>query len=285
MQLRKLESFPLLKEKVFYRGCPILAYIQNHGSLASEDIKALKATLMDALVTSREVQLDPDRFALDFDRLAIVESGQLEDGYYHYETTPDVMGFPHVLQEAMRHKCLQVTGGLPISVFLSLPTEHHIEDMNRAMESLFSDFTEYNFTQQVAGKVKTQQLVEVRMHGELYMIDTVSKRFLKSSYFNENYEVVCNSILPKAAFSGKALRQYQQDVREVCQYASYLVMSEPLLSGLENNCIYSQFLYERKESEKNFPRAFQQAALASGNKTSLEKQNKPPVLYYTKKIG
>ena len=50
----KLSDYEILNEQVFYRGWHILEYINSH-DLTELDIEAIKATIMDALVSNNDI--------------------------------------------------------------------------------------------------------------------------------------------------------------------------------------------------------------------------------------
>lgn len=115
--------------------------------------------------------------------------------YYRYQKNPDVCGIPLWMKEELRKKCLYITGGLPASLYLSKPPSkimrYCVYDSNTAISSIFPDVTFYNvFYNSPTRKVRIDNdrpFVEVKIDDELYLVDSLTKRIFKSSYFKENY--------------------------------------------------------------------------------------------------
>lgn len=140
--MKSLFDYEFLVNEVFYRCQPILKWIENNKNMSDLDKEAIQATIMDALVYKKLI--DPTIESLDLDHLCIVNN--LE--HYVYNKHPNISGIPQWMKEEFRKKCLTITGGIPISLFLAKPPSKFVRycvyDPNTAVSAIFPDATFYN---------------------------------------------------------------------------------------------------------------------------------------------
>ena len=247
-----LFNYNVLKREVFYKCWHILEYIVNHPDMSNLEKKAINATIMDALVTRK--QIDPQKQSLDIDHLCIVDNLD----HYIYEKNPNICGIPLWMKDEFRKKSICITGGIPISMFLAkAPSESVrfcIYDPNIAVSSIFSDATFYEvvyFSPTRGIKIKdSRPFVEVNINGELYLIDTLTKRILKSSWFKENYgfEIISQESISEMDI--KRLTLYKESISE---YKNLSVLLPILLPFLDLNIPdQAEMKYEVEQSKLYF---------------------------------
>lgn len=256
--MKKLSNYDVLSNEVFYKCWNILEYIDSHKDMSDLDKEAIQATIMDALVARK--QINPNTQSLDLENLCIVNN--LE--YYIYEKHPNICGIPLWMKEEFRKKALHITGGSPISIFLSRPPSktlrYCVYDPNTAVSSIFEDATFYNaiYNSPTRGiRIEEKRpFVEVDIDNELYLVDTLTKRILKSSWFKENYdfEVLEQKIISKLDRERKAY--YQEDICEHVALSTTLPFMLPMLE-LEDPSL-AEFKYEVQQSKKYFPDEWKQ---------------------------
>lgn len=255
--MTNLLDYEVLVNEVFYKCWHILEYIEKHPDMSELDKQAIKSTIMDALVTKK--QIDPNTQSLDLDNMCIVDD--LE--HYTYEKHPNISGIPLWMKEEFRKKSLCITGGIPISMFLAKPpskfTRYCIYDPNTAVSSIFDDATFYNaiYNSPTRG-IRIQEVrpfVEVNIDGELYLVDTLTKRILKSSWFKETYdfEIKSQQIISKLNHEKK--KYYKHDVSEHKELASLLPFMLPVLDL--NVPDQAEMKYEVEQSKIYFPDEWQ----------------------------
>ena len=252
--MKKLEDYDVLVNDVFYRTTHILDYIKTHPNMDDLDKKAIKATIMDALVYTKEI--DPENEFLDFDNMVIDNN----PNNYKYEKHPDVCGMPMWMKEAYRRKSIEITGGIPISIFLARPSSKFVRycvyDPNTAASAIFKDATFYNvfYTSPTRGiRIEEKRpFVEVEINGTRYLIDTLTKRIFKSSFFKENYgfEIVDQYTISK--LSRKAKKFYINATRSRDRLAEYLMVLLPLMGGFDTS-VWEEFKYEVEKSKTIIP--------------------------------
>lgn len=227
-----LFDYDVLVNEVFYRCWHILEYIEKHPDMPDLEKQAIKATIMDALVTRG--QIDPKSQSLDLDNFCIVNN--LE--HYNYEEHPNICGIPLWMKNEFRKKSITITGGIPISMFLAKPpsktVRHCVYDPNIAVSAIFEDATFYNaiYNSPTRGIriTETRPFVEVKINDENYLVDTLTKRILKSSWFKEtyNFEVKSQSTISK--MDEHRLYYYKEAIREHNELSTYLSLSSCLLT-------------------------------------------------------
>ena len=253
--MKSLLEFEVLVNDTFYRSWHILEYIENHPEMSDLDREAISATIMDALVYAGEI--NPEKDFLDLSNLCITN----DVNKYKYEEHPNIMGIPMWLKEKMRHKCVQISGGIPVSMFVARPASYPgaycVYDPNTAVSSLFDDFTFYSVkyispTRGVRIK-ESRPFVEVDLNGELYLVDVLTKRVLKTSWFKDAYDMeILDSNTPKK-FNREQKGFYKEQASEKVDLATYLCFTETLRGMMLKTPKDAEMDYERDKAIKNYP--------------------------------
>ncbi len=223
--MKSLFDYPIIVNETFYKCWHILEYIENHKNMSELDKEAIKATIMDALVYNGDI--DPDYEFLSLENLAITNNPT----DYHYSKTPNVCGILMSIKEKLRRKSIYISAGIPITLFLAKPpskvNRYCVYDPNIAVSSIFDDFTFYDaiYTSPTRGVrlTETRPFVEVEINGELYLVDTITNRIFKSSFFKEKYDLEIVSALNKKDFTKKQLQHYKELTCEKCNLADVIV--------------------------------------------------------------
>ena len=253
--MKNLFEYDFLVNEVFYKCWPILTWIEKHSNMSELDRLAIQATIMDALVYKGLI--DPNKQSLDLDQLRIVDN--LE--YYKYEKYPNISGIPQWMKEEFRKKALYITGGLPISVFLSKPPSkvlrYCVYDPNTAVSSIFPDATFYNAiydspTREGVRLDEVRPFVEVLIDEEPYLVDTLTKRILKSSWFKSTYNFEVKSSKTISKMNQKDLKFYKDDVKEEINIWVLSILSFPFIEA-SNSVDISEMKYEIEKSKEYFP--------------------------------
>ena len=245
-----LFDFDVLNNEVFYKCQHILSFIEKNNKLSKLDSMAIKATIMDALVTKKLI--DPKKQSLDLDNLCIVD----DLDHYTYEEHPNICGIPLWMKEKFREKALLITGGLPISIFLSKPPSETVRycvyDPNTAVSAIFDDATFYNatYTSPTRGITieKSRPFVEVNINGENYLVDTLTKRILKSSWFKENYNFKEEFKQTISSLSRRKNKMYKEQIQEHNSLAEILPIM--LLTLQYDDPFHAEMKYEVEQSKQ-----------------------------------
>ena len=219
------------------------------------DKEAIKATIMDALVYAGAI--DPDWEYLDLDNCCI--SG--DPAGYEYDIHPNVSSIPMWLKEEMRHKCVTISAGIPVAMYVARPASYPgaycVYDPNTAVSSLFKDFTFYSVkyispTRGVRIK-ESRPFVEVDISGELYLVDILTKRIFKSSWFKETFqmEVIDQNSLSK--FNRKQRKMYRDQGQESINLATHLSFVEEIRQLMPKAPKDAEMDYEVEMSKINYP--------------------------------
>lgn len=257
--MTKLFEYDVLLNETFYKCWHILDYIVEHPEMTDLDKQAIKATIMDALVTRK--QIDPERQSLDIDNFCIVDNLK----HYAYEKHPNICGIPLWMKDEFRKKCLYITGGIPISMFLakapSKTIRYCVYDPNTAVSAIFEDVTFYNAIYDSPTRgiriTDVRPFVEVNINGELYLIDTLTKRILKSSWFKEKYNFEARDQQSISKMSKERLKYYKEAVKEHKSLAEILPFMMHILEYKVPN--QAEMQYEILESKKLFPEEWEKA--------------------------
>lgn len=261
--MKKLSDYEVLNKEVFYRCEHILDYIKSHPDMPFLEKEAIKSTIMDALVYKDEI--DKYREFLNIDNLEITDNP--ED--YRYEEYPAISGIPLWMKDELRKHCITITGGIPISMSLAKPpskiNRYCVYDPNTAVSSIFEDATFYEviYTSPTRGiKIdKERPFVEVNINGVKYLVDVLTKRIIKSSYFKNNFGFDVSYELSKSDFNRKQRKIYNDQVKEENNLAIYICMTEPL--NMMNNTIpnCAEMNYELEKSKEMYPEEWEKSRL------------------------
>lgn len=253
--MKSLFDYEVLTNEVFYRCFHILDYLLNNKNISDIDKEAIKATIMDALVERGKI--NPDCQSLDLDNLCIVDN--LE--HYVYNKYPDVCGIPLWMKDKMRKKAVTISAGIPVMLFLAKPSSKYarycVYDQNTAVSSIFPKATFYNcfYDSPTRNGIRIDSVrpfLEVDIDGELYLVDTLTKRIFKSSWFKKKYNLEIISRYSTDELSDDNLIMYKNSIADSNNLAEVLHF---LLLSLENNNLpqYAEMKHEINESKKYFP--------------------------------
>lgn len=253
--MKSLYEYEVLVNDTFYRSWHVLEYIEQHPNMSELDKEAVKATIMDALVYAGAI--DPDWEYLDLENCCI--SG--DPAGYEYDIHPNVSSIPMWLKEEMRHKCVKISAGIPVAMYVARPASYPgaycVYDPNTAVSSLFKDFTFYEakYVSPTRGvKIeKSRPFVEVDINGELYLVDILTKRIFKTSWFKETYDMeIIDSNSPKKFNRGQR-EHYKEQTEDSVEIATYLCFTEMLRSMIPKSHKDAEFDYELEQARKNYP--------------------------------
>lgn len=251
--MKNLLEYEVIRNETFYKCWHILEYIESHPDMSALDKEAIKATIMDALVTKAEI--NPATQSLDLDNLCIVND--LE--HYVYEEHPNICGIPLWMKEEFRKKALYITGGEPISIFLAKPPSKLIHyclyDPNIAVSSIFPDATFYEAIYDSPTRgirlEETRPFVEVEINGELYLVDVLTKRILKSSWFKQTFNFETTFSYKISELSRKNKQKYNHQISEYCLLEAHLRL---LLAMIElDEPENAELKFEVEQSKTHFP--------------------------------
>ena len=252
--MKSLYEYEVLVNDTFYRSWHVLEYIEQHPNMSELDKEAVKATIMDALVYAGAI--DRDWEYLDLENCCI--SG--DPAGYEYDIHPNVSSIPMWLKEEMRHKCVKISAGIPVAMYVARPASYPgaycVYDPNTAVSSLFKDFTFYEakYVSPTRGvKIeKSRPFVEVDINGELYLVDILTKRIFKTSWFKETYDMeIIDSNSPKKFNRGQR-EHYKEQTEDSVEIATYLCFTEMLRSMIPKSHKDAEFDYELEQARKNY---------------------------------
>ncbi len=259
--MKSLYDYNFLVNDVFYKCWHILDYIENHPSMPSLDREAIQATIMDALVYKGLV--DAERESLDLDSLCVREDTK----HYVYERHPNICGIPIWMKEEFRKHCLIITGSIPISLFLCKPPSkigrYCVYDPNTAVSAIFPDATFYDvfYTSPTRGvRIDSQRpFVEVEIDGELYLVDILTKRIIKSSFFKEHFgfDVVTQRRISE--MDDEMKKVYEEMTTEKCQYNVLIPFLKMSLEAFSVKPYWAEMAYEFEKSKELYPEEFEKA--------------------------
>lgn len=259
--MKSLFEYDFLVNDVFYRSWHILEYIEKHPEMSELDRSAIEATIMDALVYKGLI--NPDKESLDLDSLCIRDDVE----HYTYEVNPNVCGIPQWMKEEFRKKCLYITGGIPISLFLARPadkvTRYCVYDPNTAVSSIFPDATFYNalYISPTRGvKIDSSRpFVEVEINNELYLVDILTKRIIKTTYFKENYELEIIDQVKVSELNNDKKEQYHQNISAHNNLGSVIPFYEMSMNVMKDEPDHAEMIYEFQKCREYYPQSFEEA--------------------------
>lgn len=270
--MKSLYEYDVLVNDTFYRSWHVLEYLEKNMNTMSElDKEAIKATIMDALVYAGAI--DPDWEFLDLENCCI--SG--DPAGYEYDIHPNVSSIPMWLKEEMRHKCVTISAGIPVAMYVARPASYPgaycVYDPNTAVSSLFKDFTfysvKYNSPTRGVRLEDTRPFVEVDINGELYLVDILTKRIFKTSWFKETYDMEIVDSNSPSGFTKEQKGYYKEQTADSVEIATYLCMTETLRSMIPKTPKDAEFDYELEQARKNYPEEWKKYRLMEEEKNAF----------------
>lgn len=222
--MKSLLDYQFIVKELFYKGWNLLEYIEKH-KLTELDKEAIKATIMDALVYKKLI--NPEQEFLNLEQLAITNN--FDD--YHYTRTPNVSCIPQHIKDILRRKCIKQSASIPIMLFIAKPpskwSRYCVYDPNYAVSSVFEEASFYECiydspTRPGVRLDKTRPFVEVKINDELYLVDTITNRIFKSSWFIKKYNMEIKDIVRTTSLTKKQRELYQDMCEERCSLAEIL---------------------------------------------------------------
>ena len=253
--MKKLTDYEVLVNDTFYRSWHIFEYIEHHPNMSDLDIEAIKATIMDALVYSNDI--DPLREVLDFENMCIVTSDDRK--YYHYNKTPFVSGIPMELKEKIRHKCVKHSGSAPVSLVYAKPAggvTFCIYDMNEIFSTIFDKFSfvevSYDSPTRKGIRAVKRPFLQVNINGEEYYVDSLTKRIFKVEEFLERYNGVVDDVICNLDFTSEMKKVYKERSTPSCDFAFFLLSNKDFYEGL-NYGKFAETSYEYNKTKEIYP--------------------------------
>lgn len=278
--MKSLYDYDVLVNDTFYRTCHILEYIKLNPNMEALDEMAIKATIMDALVSTYSI--DPAKEELDFAKLCITKVHSVSN--YKYEDYPLVMGIPFQVKERARLKCVRASGGVPISFIIANPTQEEEEarfciyDADTAFSALFPKHTFYKASYisptRKSTIAKDRPFVEVDYNGVFYLVDLLTKRYFRSDFFSKNFAMKIESAKHSSSYNKFEKEYYQEQIRplvSICSYAEIMLLKKETLESVPK---YAEIYYEIEKSKENFK-----------NEWNRELNRDIPTILYSSKDG
>ena len=135
---------------------------------------------------------------------------------------------------------------------------------------LFKDFTFYEakYVSPTRGvKIeKTRPFVEVDINGELYLVDILTKRIFKTSWFKENYDMEIIDSNSPSKFNRGQREHYKEQTEDSVEIATYLCFTEMLRSMIPKSQKDAEFDYELEQARKNYPEEWERYRLLEEEK-------------------
>lgn len=261
--MRKLDTYDVLKNDVFYRGMHILDYLYTDKKVTGLDIEAIKNTILTALVEKKEI--DPGKEFLDLKRMEITDKFYF--GCDIYNPKPFVQGFPLWMKEKLRTRSLKITGSLPVSVHAARPTSelgYCVYDANTAFSILFDDFAfivaDYNSPTRPNVRAVDRPFLEATVDGTDYLFDILTKRMYDKKEFMRIYEMEIKDSVRKSEFDERQKDLYAEQTQEDTKnYGAFLSMTSQFLDAMKDVPKMQEYMYEIEQSKKYFPAAFEES--------------------------
>lgn len=268
--MKKLSDYEVLKTKVFYKKWHILDYIEFK-DLSELDVTAIKATIMDALVS--EKCIDPTCEYLDFWNLCITKVK--DERMYEFEKYPNICGIPLWMKEMFRTKSCTITGGVPVSVFLSIPSNNRcVYDMNTAVSALFDNCTfyrvSYNSPTRPGERAMDRPFIEIDIDGIDYLVDNLTGCIIRRDFFEENYGFDIDYSFTKQSLEGERKSYYDKSVCDYDNFATYISFYSGFYGVFTNNYACAEHSYELEESKKYFEQAWKEYEVCKKEKEIYE---------------
>ncbi len=251
--MKSLLEYDIVTKELFYKGWNLLEYIEKH-ELSDLDKEAIKATIMDALVYKGNI--NPEEEFLNLEQLVITNN----PNDYHYTETPNVSCIPQHIKDLLRRKCIKQSASVPIMLFIAKPASkwhrYCVYDPNYAVSSVFEEAAFYECiydspTRPGVRLTEKRPFVEVTINGELYLVDTITNRIFRSSWFKEKYNMEILQTIRKSSLTEEQREIYKEMTTEMIFLAEmipfYQISTEfPIPEYAETN-------YEFAYTKKTYP--------------------------------
>ena len=137
-----------------------------------------------------------------------------------------------------------------------------VYDPNTAVSSVFPDATFYDClydspTRPGVRISEVRPFVEVCINDELYLVDTITKRVFKSSWFKSKYNLEVVFSYSVSELEGERKKYYDNITKDDCSgLSSFLMFSlSPVFSRMPE---FAEMRHEIEESKKYFPLAWEE---------------------------
>lgn len=276
--MKRLIDFEVITNETFYKGWHILEYIEKH-ELSALDIEAIKATIMDSLVYKGLI--NPEKEYLNLEELTITNN----PNDYKYTKTPNISGIPQHIKEQLRHKSIRQSAGLPVMLFIAKPpskfARYCVYDPNYAVSSIFEDANFINCiydspTRPGVRLTEVRPFLEVEINGELYLVDTITNRILKSSWFKETYNLEIKDQIRKKKFNRKQKKLYAEMTEEEMRLGDSMFVYDMTLSIPAPEMAETR--YEVEQAKKNYPEEIKKAAVLDAEMAAYFAKTKKPLI-------
>lgn len=251
--MKSLLDYQFIVEELFYKGWNLLEYIEKH-ELTELDKEAIKATIMDALVYKELI--NPEQEFLNLEQLAITNN----PNDYHYTSTPNISCIPQHIKDMLRRKCIKQSASIPIMLFIAKPpsnwSRYCVYDPNYAVSSVFEEANFYECiydspTRPGVRLDKTRPFVEVKINGEKYLVDTITNRIFKSSWFIKKYNMEIKDTISTTNLTKKQQKLYQDMCEESCSLAETLPIYKLNMQFPIPN--FAETTYEVEQTKRIYP--------------------------------
>ena len=258
--MKRLDSYDVLNNEIFYRGMHILDYLYSNEKISDLDISAIKATILSALV--ERGLIDPEHEFLDLRTMSITRTFYF--GCEIYNPKPFVQGFPLWMKEKIRNRSLTITGSLPVSVHTSRPAggvHFCVYDANTAFSVIFDDFAfliaDYDSPTRAGKRATNRPFLEADVDGTTYLFDLLTKRMFDKKEFIRRYNMEIKERVQKSKFDQRQQSLYDEQTAEsTSNYGTYLSLTLSMINELRQFPKMQEFIYEIEESKKYYPTAF-----------------------------
>lgn len=253
----KLSDYEILNEQVFYRGWHILEYINSH-DLTELDIEAIKATIMDALVSNNDI--DPMIEFLDFENLCITKDKT--DNTYSYEKYPNISGIPLWIKEKFRKKSCKASAGIPISIYLTIVSKNRcLYDMNIASTAVFDDWisyiADYNSPTKIGKRVTSRAFIEIYIDEIPYLIDNLTRRIIRRDFLEKNYRFYIKGFYPKKMLNSVRLECYLNSIQDYVELGPYMSFYFSFSESFRSRGDFAEVEFEIEKSKEYFKDAWE----------------------------
>ena len=171
------------------------------------------------------------------------------------------MWYSFWMKEKFRTKSIYITGGLPVSIFLAIPSKSRcIYDMNTAVSTFFDNwrFYQVNYSSPTRQGVNVLErpFIEIEIDGILYLVDNITRRIIRRDFFEKNYGFEITSFLEKEKMTSDKQEIYEESVAEYINMAPYLSCYYCFDDNFRKNAAAAEHYYEIEQSKLYFTDAW-----------------------------